>query len=90
MKYLTLKEIKQELNALSKEEVQELCLRLSRFKKENKELLAYLLFESKDEAEAMLIMEQNPVVFITTQGWDIEVKKSEITVVSRERKNLIF
>jgi len=47
-------------------------------------------FESKDEAEAMLIMEQNPVVFITTQGWDIQVNKSEITVVSRERKNLIF
>lgn len=27
----------------------ELCLRLSRFKKENKELLTYLLFESSDE-----------------------------------------
>ena len=27
----------------------ELCLRLSRFKKENKELLTYLLFESNDE-----------------------------------------
>jgi hypothetical protein len=26
-----------------------LCLRLARFKKENKELLAYLLFESSDE-----------------------------------------
>jgi hypothetical protein len=27
----------------------ELCLRLSRFKKENKELLTYLLFDSSDE-----------------------------------------
>ena len=27
----------------------ELCLRLSRYKKENKELLSYLLFESSDE-----------------------------------------
>jgi DNA repair photolyase len=49
MKAVTLKEIKQELNTLSTDEVQELCLRLSRFKKENKELLTYLLFESHNE-----------------------------------------
>jgi len=30
--------------------VQELCLRLAKFKKENKELLTYLLFEAQDEA----------------------------------------
>ncbi len=30
-------------------ELVELCLRLSRFKKENKELLTYLLFDSSDE-----------------------------------------
>lgn len=47
-------------------------------------------FGSKDEAEAVLKLETNPVVFITTQGWDIEVKKSEIKVVSRERKNLLI
>lgn len=49
MKAVSLKEIKQELNTLSTNEVQELCLRLSRFKKENKELLTYLLFESHNE-----------------------------------------
>ena len=49
MKAVALKEIKQELNTLSTDEVQELCLRLSRFKKENKELLTYLLFESHNE-----------------------------------------
>ena len=49
MKAVTLKEIKQELNTLSTQEIQELCLRLSRFKKENKELLTYLLFESHNE-----------------------------------------
>lgn len=47
-------------------------------------------FLSKDEAEAVLKLEINPVVFITSQGWDIEVKKSEIKVVSRERKNLLI
>lgn len=49
MKAVSLKEIKQELNTLSTSEIQELCLRLSRFKKENKELLTYLLFESHNE-----------------------------------------
>ena len=49
MKAVTLREIKQELNTLSTQEIQELCLRLSRFKKENKELLTYLLFESHNE-----------------------------------------
>ena len=50
MKAVTLREIKQELNTLSTQEIQELCLRLSRFKKENKELLTYLMFESHNES----------------------------------------
>jgi hypothetical protein len=49
MKAVTAKEIKQELNNRSQKELLNLCLRLSRFKKENKELLTYLLFESSDE-----------------------------------------
>ena len=36
MKAVTLREIKKELDTLSTQEIQELCLRLSRFKKENK------------------------------------------------------
>lgn len=49
MKAATAKEIKQELITRSPNELLEICLRLSRFKKENKELLTYLLFESGDE-----------------------------------------
>lgn len=49
MKAASLKEIKTELNHRSTQELLELCLRLSKFKKENKELLTYLLFESSDE-----------------------------------------
>jgi len=49
MKTATLKEIKNELNHRSPSELLDLCLRLSRFKKENKELLTYLLFESSNE-----------------------------------------
>ncbi|GAA4299781.1 hypothetical protein [Aestuariibaculum suncheonense] len=42
--------IKKELKHKSPEELIELCLRLSKFKKENKELITYLLFESDDES----------------------------------------
>jgi len=50
MKAVTVKEISQELFNLTPKELRNLCLRLARFKKENKELLTYLLFESADEA----------------------------------------
>jgi len=50
MKAVTIKELKDELANLSPKEIRELCLRLARFKKENKELLTYLLFESGDES----------------------------------------
>lgn len=49
MKAATIKHIKDELSHSSQEELMNLCLRLSRFKKENKELLTYLLFESSNE-----------------------------------------
>lgn len=41
--------IRKELKYKSPEELQQLCLRLARFKAENKELLTYLLFESESE-----------------------------------------
>ncbi|QQL50925.1 hypothetical protein [Mucilaginibacter ginkgonis] len=44
-----LKEIKSELKHLSSTQIADLCLRLVKYKKENKELLAYLLFESHDQ-----------------------------------------
>lgn len=49
MKAATVRELKQALNERSPKELMELCLRLSKFKKENKELLTYLLFEAADE-----------------------------------------
>lgn len=49
MKAASVNEIKQEISALPPKAVAELCLRLARFKKENKELLTYLLFEANDE-----------------------------------------
>src|ERR1700742_3436198 len=50
MKAASIQEIKEELKSLSPSRLAELCLRLAKFKKDNKELLTYLLFESADEA----------------------------------------
>jgi hypothetical protein len=49
MRAATVHEIKQELSTVKPAELMELCLRLARFKKENKELLTYLLFEAHHE-----------------------------------------
>tara|TARA_B110000438_G_scaffold174085_1_gene166358 strand:- start:2685 stop:3158 length:474 start_codon:yes stop_codon:yes gene_type:complete len=50
MKTATIKEIKDELQHFPKEDLLEFCLRMGKFKKENKELLTYLLFEASNEA----------------------------------------
>lgn len=49
MKSATVHEIKEELSTAKPAQLVELCLRLARFKKENKELLTYLLFEAHNE-----------------------------------------
>ena len=49
MKATSLSEIKKELQTLDPASIREMCLRLAKHKKENKELLGYLLFEAPDE-----------------------------------------
>lgn len=49
MKAVNVKQLKTELSGKSQTELLEICLRLSKFKKENKELLTYLLLEASDE-----------------------------------------
>lgn len=49
MRTASIQEIKEELSTAKPSELAALCLRLARFKKDNKELLTYLLFEAHDE-----------------------------------------
>ena len=49
MKTTSINDIKKNLLSLEPHELTTLCLRLAKYKKENKELLAYLLFDSADE-----------------------------------------
>lgn len=58
MRAATIQEIKQELATLKPNTLTELCLRLARFKKENKELLTYLLFEAHNEQEYVKSVKQ--------------------------------
>lgn len=50
MEAASLKLIRTELEGLSAEELRTIVGRMARFKKDNKELLTYLLFEANDEA----------------------------------------
>jgi hypothetical protein len=49
MKSASLKEIKTELSRLHPDTLMELCIRVAKYKKENKELFSYLLFEAGNE-----------------------------------------
>jgi len=49
MKTATISEIKHELTQTNPSLLIDLCLKLAKFKKDNKELLTYLLFEAHDE-----------------------------------------
>ena len=49
MRAASIHEIKTELSGLPPKKLLEICLRLGKFKKENKELLTYILFEAGNE-----------------------------------------
>lgn len=49
MKAATISILKKELSLLPPKDVIGICMRLAKYKKENKELLNYLLFEANDE-----------------------------------------
>lgn len=50
MKAASLHDIKKEMERLDAEALLAFCLRLAKFKKDNKELLTYLLYEADDES----------------------------------------
>lgn len=54
MKAASLSELKKELNELPPKQLVELCITLAKYKKDNKELLDYLLFQAHDKANFIL------------------------------------
>ena len=79
MKSASLAEIRKELKTLSREEIVELCEKLIRYKRDNKELLNYLLFESNDEdAYAIAIKEDVSEAFAATNTRGFYLAKKSI------------
>lgn len=72
MKAAGVSEIKQELTDLPPKKLLELCLRLARYKKENKELMSYLLFDA-----------HNPEDFITRVKEEIDEHFTELPKPNR-------
>ncbi len=54
MKAVALSELKKELKQLNENELLELCIQLAKYKKENKELLTYLVFNSSNEQQFII------------------------------------
>ena len=92
MKPAGVKAIKEDLQTRSREELTELCLSLSKFKKENKELLTYLLFEASDENYFIQGIKEE----ITTQFEQVNrksyyyVKRSIRKILRNTKKNIRY
>ena len=90
MKAAGVREIKQELVHRSSDDLVKIILRLSRFKKENKELLTYLLFESDSEdayIESIKEYIESALVAINTSN--LYRAKKAVRKVLRETKKFI-
>ena len=83
MKTATIQELKQELQAVSQPKLLELCLRLAKFKKENKELLTFLLFEAHDE-EAYI----NSVKLLIDEGFT-ELPRPTIYLTKKSLRKIL-
>jgi DNA repair photolyase len=90
MKAATAKELRDELKDRTESELREIVLRLSRFKKENKELLSYLLFESHNEedyvANVKTHIDQQLLEINTSNGY---YAKKAIRRILKETKKFI-
>jgi hypothetical protein len=84
MKASSLKELKTELSTLHPENLIELCIQLAKYKKENKELLSYLLFEAQDEQQYIeQIKEQIDIEFKALNKNTLYLAKKTIRKVLR-------
>lgn len=83
MKSVGINEIKKELTKRDFDELQEYCLRLVRFKKENKELLSFILFDA-DDIENYIENIKNE----TDQQFD-EMNKSNIYFIKKTVRKIL-
>lgn len=84
MKAASVNDIKKELKEKKPAELIELCLRLARFKKDNKELLTFLLFEADDlEQYIRHVEEQTEEVFSEINTSNLYYAKKSLRKILR-------
>jgi hypothetical protein len=84
MKAASLNELQKELSTLPPKRILEICGRLIRFKKENKELLTYILFESDDEqAYIKSIKEEVDAKFLEINQSNLYFAKKSLRAILR-------
>ena len=92
MKAVSIKQLKDELSHRSSNDIKELCLHLARFKKKNKELLTYLLFECQDEESFIQTLKQEVDIqfdAINTNSF-FYIRKSIRKILSSIKKHIRY
>jgi len=90
MRASTINELKQELVKAPPSTLVDLCLRLARFKKENKELLTYLLFEAHDNpAYIKAVKEEMALQFADINKSNVYFVKKTLRKILRNVKKYI-
>jgi uncharacterized membrane protein len=90
MKASTINELKNELVNTPAPALVDLCLRLARFKKENKELLTYLLFEAHDvSAYIRTVKEEMALQFADINKSNVYYVKKTLRKILRSAKKYI-
>jgi len=83
MKTSTINELKQELVNTPAQALVELCLRLAKFKKENKELLTYLLFEAHDTSAYIKAVKEEMILQFS------DINKSNVYYVKKALRKIL-
>lgn len=83
MKAAPVKDLKTSLEASTHKELLQLCLRLIKFKKENKELATYFIFESSDESAYVIAVKDSLDLMFA------EVNKSNVYYAKKTLRKIL-
>ncbi len=83
MKTESIHQIKKELLALEPHELTELCLKLAKYRKENKEFLTYLLYDQKNEGQYIESIQN-----LIDESFD-EIGKTNVYIETKQIRKLL-
>lgn len=84
MKAASVHEIKKELGSIASANLVALCMNLVKYKKDNKELLTYLLFHAHDEqAFVVLVKEEMDTLFLDVNTSSVYLAKKTLRKILR-------